>query len=324
MQILTEPSFQTNFFHHRHTEEDTYLLVDDVDDSNGVRFVRFLLSPPPEEKMKTRSSSQSQSQSQGKKIVLPDAPKEEEWKFGSANTWDREHLESLGVSFWRKKLLNLDSVLKVNESDWTKEMKDSKSYIFIFDRIGVAMGVEQLSSVEVRDLETRKINMDDLTIDYAPQFASTFSTLVEVRSIEEKKKRAKDEKKAREALSQTSSTILQSSQRTKHPPPSPISTQPSKRSRTTEQETTTRVPSPKTPDRPTVPSDPDLTHGTVESGVSIQSKDEESTKVLANTLIRDTMNLLGSAFRAIRWQTSGNKVQLTRTYIFLQVVLTSL
>jgi len=77
--------------------------------------VRFLLSPPPEDEraiMKTRSSSQIE------RIVLPSARKEEEWKFGPANAWNREQLQKLGVTHMRKKWLDLDKFLDVNESEF--------------------------------------------------------------------------------------------------------------------------------------------------------------------------------------------------------------
>jgi len=114
MQTLSEPSYQTAFFHQQHQAQDS------------LRLVRFLLSPTserkiPERKMKTRSSSSQVNQI----VVLPTAPKEEEWKFGSANTWHSEHLAKLGVSFWRAKHINLESVLEVQESNWTQAMRDS-------------------------------------------------------------------------------------------------------------------------------------------------------------------------------------------------------
>lgn len=133
MQILTEPSFQTNFFNHhqQHQVQDTTvserylficgLILNTESRPNPLRLVRFVLSPTPEGNMKTRSSS-SQAH---KVVVLPSAPKEEEWKFGSANTWHSEHLAKLGVSFWRAKHINLESVLEVQESNWSQAMKDS-------------------------------------------------------------------------------------------------------------------------------------------------------------------------------------------------------
>jgi hypothetical protein len=156
--------------------------------------------------------------------------------------------------------------------------------------------VKQLSSVDLKDLETATVDIDEVAINLAPQFSSTFSTLLDVRAIEEKKKQAKAEKEARQALSQLSIT-----------------------SSTTQvlkgiNECVATKPFPETPDRPTLASNSNFTRSTVESGTSLQSKDEESTKVLANTFIRESMALLGAPFREIRWQQSGHKVQLTRSY----------
>lgn len=79
--------------------------------------MRFLLSPD-QETMKTRSSSQT-------KIVHTTEPKEEEFKFGAANTWNREQLNRLGVTFWLKRKFNLEKMLKVRESDWPPAVRQS-------------------------------------------------------------------------------------------------------------------------------------------------------------------------------------------------------
>jgi len=160
--------------------------------------------------------------------------------------------------------------------------------------------VKQLSSVELKDLETATVDIDEVAINLAPQFSTTFSTLLDVRAIEEKKKQAKAEKEARQALSQLSIT-----------------------SSTTQvlkgiNECVATKSAPETPDRPTLASNPNFTRSTVESGTSLQSKDEESTKVLANTFIRESMALLGAPFREIRWQQSGHKVQLTDRIVLLE------
>ena len=79
--------------------------------------MRFLLSPD-QDTMKTRSSSQT-------KIVRTTEPKEEEFKFGSANKWGLEQLDKLGVTFWRNKKFNLEKMLNIKESDWSDVMKQS-------------------------------------------------------------------------------------------------------------------------------------------------------------------------------------------------------
>ena len=85
--------------------------------SKEIRFVRFLLSPDPDQNMKTRSASQT------KNIVPPTAPKEEEFKFGAANSWNRDHLDKIGVILSRKKKFDLDRILKIKESEWPDVMR---------------------------------------------------------------------------------------------------------------------------------------------------------------------------------------------------------
>lgn len=81
--------------------------------------MRFLLSPPPEEKMETRSKVNPQ----GKWEVLPATPKEEEVRFGSANTWGREQLKLLGVDFYMQRRIDINRVLGVKESAWSPELR---------------------------------------------------------------------------------------------------------------------------------------------------------------------------------------------------------
>lgn len=69
-----------------------------------------------------------------KEIVTPSAPKEEEVKFGASATWGREQLNLLGVRFNRDaKRLNLEKILKVNESLWPLEVR---ARMFQFINIG--------------------------------------------------------------------------------------------------------------------------------------------------------------------------------------------
>jgi len=71
--------------------------------------------------MKTRSSSQT------KNIELPTAPKEEDFKFGAAHAWNRGHLDKLGVTFWRGRRIDLDTLLTRNHITWDKAQRDSAS-----------------------------------------------------------------------------------------------------------------------------------------------------------------------------------------------------
>lgn len=57
-----------------------------------------------------------------KQEVLPTAPKEEGFKFGSSNTWGRGQLKVLGVDFALTRRIDLNRVLKVRESEWSPEL----------------------------------------------------------------------------------------------------------------------------------------------------------------------------------------------------------
>jgi hypothetical protein len=61
-----------------------------------------------------------------KQIILPTAPKEEEFKFGTASSWNRDHLKLLGVDFALNRRIDLNRILKVKETDWSPELRASK------------------------------------------------------------------------------------------------------------------------------------------------------------------------------------------------------
>jgi hypothetical protein len=61
----------------------------------------------------------------GKQIVLPNAPKEEEIKLGTASSWNRSHLKILGVDFPLKQRIDLNRILKVKEAEWSQELRES-------------------------------------------------------------------------------------------------------------------------------------------------------------------------------------------------------
>ena len=87
--------------------------------------VRFLLTPP-EEPMATRPDQPRPVRE--KQIVLPTTAKEEEKKLGTASSWNRSHLKDLGVNFVpRANRIDLNKrVLKVNETDWSPELRARK------------------------------------------------------------------------------------------------------------------------------------------------------------------------------------------------------
>ena len=81
-----------------------------------MRFVRFLLSPPPEESMADGRPVRKKQ----KREFFPTDPKVEEPSFKGANLWGRKQLNLLGVQFVpnAKKRLDLNKVLNINENDW--------------------------------------------------------------------------------------------------------------------------------------------------------------------------------------------------------------
>jgi hypothetical protein len=257
---------------------------------DNIRYVRFLLSPPPEEDMETRH-----------RVVLPTAEKDEEVKFGTASSWGRDELRLLGVDFSLKKRVDLNRILRVRESEWSEELRARTVFLrrsgLIF--VGVDDGTQQLASVEMEDINSGAISMHTVRKKLAPDFLSTFKSLRNVMSLQEAKLRARQES------SNTSQPVVSS--RTKRPPQSPAASTSIKRTKIAEDQ---QSPSsePKTPDQPTHPADPDF------SGTSTESKDEENTKMLLKLLLEDTLNTLEADFCEPRWQRSGYMVELCRTY----------
>lgn len=154
-----------------------------------------------------------------------------------------------------------------------------------------------------------ELNIGALDIDQvkklAPEFTTTFTSLLGVMEIREMKQRAKENKSAGQI-----SSILPSSDTTltnlKRSAGSQASVLPPKRTKSTNGSPSPR-PEPRTPDQPTHPSNPDLTGG------STESKDEENTKKLLIDILRNSMSVLEAGFRKIPWQRSGCRVELSQT-----------
>lgn len=75
---------------------------------------------------------------------------------------------------------------------------------------------------------------------------------------------------------------------------------------------------PKTPDQPLQPADPDLSHGSTSTNISgntVELKDEETTKVLMNRFLTDSLAILSIEFRRITWHTGQHRLELMHTYI---------
>jgi hypothetical protein len=197
--------------------------------------------------------------------------------------------------------------LKVRESEWSPELQAS-TFTHSMTKliyIGVREGARQLAAVEMNDLNSGLVDIDDVSNHLAPKFTATFSSILSVMEIQEIKERAKRAKQASQPESEppaSGSTITSR----KRPPQSPLSSAP-KRAKPAADEPS--PPSePKTPDQPIYPSNPDFT------GASIESKDEENTKKLLFDMLRNTMSVLEADFRRITWQRSGHRVELSQTF----------
>ena len=242
-----------------------------------------------------------------KHIVLPSADKEEEDKFGSSNTWGRNQLRLLGVDFVMNRRIDLNRVLRVTESEWSSEIRARDSLIpSPLIVAGVAEGARQMAAVDMNDLNSGAVDIDEVK-SLAPEFTTTFISLLGVMEIREMKQRAKEIKQAGQmsSIPSSSGTIVTNLKRSTdsqapvlHP----------KRVRATNDDTPPPRPEPRTPDQPTHPSNPDLTGG------STESKDEENTKKLLIDIVRNSMSVLEAGFRKILWQRSGCRVELSQSY----------
>ena len=56
-------------------------------------------------------------------VVTPDEPKGEEEKLGSSSGWGKEHLDYLGVKFNEGLRVDLNTILRVDESHWPEELR---------------------------------------------------------------------------------------------------------------------------------------------------------------------------------------------------------
>ena len=151
----------------------------------------------------------------------------------------------------------------------------------------------------MRDLNTEVIDIDDVTDNLAPKFASMFKSLLSVMTVQETKQRARE---ARQASQESSLPISSASTAGKRRADYPESTNNVKRARTGY-----------TPDQPTKPINADYSHSTTKSGDSGEYKPEEHSKELVTLMLMDTMTVLAKGFRKIKWQKSGYSVELCQT-----------
>jgi hypothetical protein len=161
--------------------------------------------------------------------------------------------------------------------------------------LGVAEGAKQLGAVDMNDLCSGDIDIDDVRKEFAPYFVQTFKSLLTVMENQETKLRMKEEKERSQLYSQS----VSSSTTTDAVPPGVAS------SRT--KSSADILSEPRTPDQPTHPSNPKW------SGSSTASQDEEATKMLLSLFLSETMTILEADFRRVHWQKSGLRVELAQT-----------
>jgi len=174
---------------------------------------------------------------------------------------------------------------------------------------GIADGAKQLGSVDIIDLNSGVIDIDEVRRKLAPDFVVFFTSLLDVISVQEKKQRPKQVSKQNSVSAWSGSTITAR----KRPPQSPVTSKPPKKTKETNE--SSPYSEPKTPDQPANPSNPDWTGGTA------TSKDEENTKMLLKHLLVNTMGVLEADFRRITWQRSAHRVELVQTFIPLSLNL---
>jgi hypothetical protein len=153
----------------------------------------------------------------------------------------------------------------------------------------------------MKDLSRGTILIDDVS-DIAPRFAPTITTLLDVMSQQEQKQRRKQASQEASQSASSVSTIVG----IKRPLGSPIIETFAKR---TKQDSASLPQSePTTPDQATRPADPN------QSGDTIESKDEENTKMLLKTFLTDTLRALRLGFRELKWHRSDAIVEMVHTY----------
>jgi hypothetical protein len=173
--------------------------------------------------------------------------------------------------------------------------------------LGVTDGVKQLANVDAASLKSGDIKLPSLK-RLAPEFQGTFKSLLTVMRIEDNRYKGGKEKEDAQAVFSTqivSSTIPGGHKRLASLDASSL--------RLKEGEDRARPhlrtsESPKTPDKPTHPEDPNY------SGASNESKDEEYAKALISRFLEDTMSVLEDGFAKIKWQNSGYDVHICGTF----------
>lgn len=257
-------------------------------------------------------------------VTTTDAPSNAMDKFRSAKHWGKAELDLLEVIFDENppKRLDLNTVIKIEESKIPADMQKRifPSFLSWLIMTVIRVGVEQLSAVDAELLRTKTLSLDDVD-DLAPKFEQFFSTLYKLMQIQEHKQIIRDENLRKEtetkqqpesihttpppSVPPSSSSIVT---RSKRPPSSPVDIGLSSKRVKTDPLLSLQLP--KTPDQPTIPSNPQKTSS------SLESQEEDVSKELLALFFSCSLSVLKSKFRIINWHQSGAKrVELVRSYV---------
>jgi hypothetical protein len=268
-------------------------------------------------------------------VVLPTEYKAEEIKLGSARTWGKTELRCLRVVLCRGKPIDLNPrVLKVQESDWPDELQTRTLTTWWWLTVGVDEEAAKLGSIEMRDYDTGVIEERDVLKAAGYEWVGTINATLDVMRQQDSKVAARAKQKetaANRAASQnasqthsvtgsiTDSTPASSASTItrKRAAPDPIVPAPSTKRHRQAPSPPASPPEPKTPDQPTQLANPNLSlesDATNISGNTVELKDEETTKVLINRFLTDSLTILGNEFRRITWHRGEHKVELMHTY----------
>ena len=151
----------------------------------------------------------------------------------------------------------------------------------------MAKAERELNRINMADICTGKTNLDDLD---GLHFERTFLALLNVIQCQDKKKREKEIRRAKELIA----TSVESS---------PLSN-PKRRKYDASASSTRLI----MPDQPSLPSNPNL------SGATEESTDEESTKHLLSDFLVDTMRIVKSDIRQLHWVQSQCTVEMSKRY----------
>jgi len=242
--------------------------------------------------------------------TTPLAIAEQRFRFGSACSWGRRQLHSLGVEYKQKTNINFTTLPKAGWSDVLQKRASFRP--FDLTNLGVDDGKEQLSSIRVSDL-VNDIFAEDTIGDRAPHFAASFRGIL---ALVQNTKTSDDATKP-SSVPLTTSNPSKATQ--KRAADDTAGEKDAKRTKVLPDESLPK--GPRTPDQPTVLPNPNYSGSTDSSGGSLESTDEELTKALIRSFLDDARGFLRLDFRVLDWTKSGLKTDLAIRHITLSMAL---